>query len=225
MDNTIASITHYLGRDVEALNTVSHNVANMRTPGFRAERATGDFARALPGSGMALDMRDGALEHTGRTLDVALQGNGFFTVEADGATLLMRAGQLSLDSQGLLVDPAGHAVLGLAGPIVTSGANVHIRADGTVMQGDRIVDRLQLVDVAQPQLLQEIGDGLYAYTGQTEPWSGSLRTGALEQSNVDPGSEMVHLMELTRHAQSLQHAMEAYDQVLQAGINHIGENG
>jgi flagellar basal body rod protein FlgG len=225
MDNTIAGITRYLGYDVDALNVASQNVANLRTPGYRAQKLAPDFSGALAAPRVHLDMSNGALEQTGRPLDVALQGAGFFTVDAGGGTtLLMRAGQLGIDSQGRLVDPAGHPVLGQGGAItVTPSAT--IRADGAVVDGGRVVDRLHIVDVAQPGRLQDLGGGLYAYDGTVGDWNGTLRAGALEQSNVDPGNEMVRLMEITRHAQSLQHAMEAYDQVLQAGINHIGDNG
>jgi flagellar basal body rod protein FlgG len=224
MDTTIASITRYLGQDVDALNVASQNIANLRTPGYRAQKLAPDFSGALAGPQVRLDMSNGALEQTGRPLDVALQGPGFFTVDAGGRTLLMRAGQLGIDSQGQLVDPAGHPVLGQGGP-VTLGPSASIRADGSIVDGGRVVDRLRIVEVAQPDQLQDLGGGLYAYAGPVQEWNGTLHTRALEQSNVDPGNEMVRLMEITRHAQSLQHAMEAYDQVLQAGINHIGDNG
>lgn len=224
MDTTIASITRYLGQDVDALNVASQNIANLRTPGYRAQKLSPDFNGALVGQPVRLDLRNGALEQTGRPLDVALQGQGFFTVDAGGTTLLMRAGQLRIDSQGQLVDPAGHPVLGQGGPVML-GPSARIRADGSVVEGGRVVDRLHIVEPVQPEQLRDMGGGLYAYAGPLQDWSGTLRAGALEQSNVDPGSEMIRLMEITRHAQSLQHAMEAYDQVLQAGINHIGDNG
>ena len=224
MDTTIAGITRYLGQDVDALNVASQNIANLRTPGYRAQKLMPDFNDALAGPQVRLDMRNGALEQTGRPLDVALQGPGFFTVDAGGNTLLLRAGQLGIDSQGRLVDPAGHPVLGQGGPI-SLGPSATIRADGSVVDGGRVVDRLRIVEATQPDQLQDLGGGLYAYAGPVQDWNGTLRIGALEQSNVDPGDEMVRLMEITRHAQSLQHAMEAYDQVLQAGINHIGDNG
>jgi flagellar basal body rod protein FlgG len=224
MDSTIASITRYLGQDVEALNVASQNIANLRTPGYRAQKLMPDFSGTLAGVQVHLDMSDGALEQTGRPLDVALQGPGFFSVDVDGTTHLMRAGQLGINSEGQLVDPAGHEVLGQGGPI-TLGPTARIRADGSVIDAGRVVDRLRIVQVLHPEQLQDRGGGLYAYTGAVQDWDGALHVGTLEQSNVDPGSEMVRLMEITRHAQSLQHAMEAYDQVLQAGINHIGDNG
>lgn len=224
MDPTIAGITRALGRDIEMLDNASHNVANLRTPGYRARELAPDFAGALGTSQVRLDLTDGALEQTGRPLDVALGGRAFLTVEADGVTLLMRAGQLGIDGQGRLVDPTGRLVLGQGGPVELS-PGARIRPDGSILDAGRVVDHLRIVDVAQPERLQDLGDGFYAYTGDVQDWHGTLHVGALEQSNVDPAREMVRLMEITRHAQSLQHAMEAYDQTLQAGINHLGENG
>ncbi|WP_026107393.1 flagellar hook-basal body protein [Dyella ginsengisoli] len=225
MDATIASITRALGHDVDALNVTSQNVANLRTPGYRARQLLPDFsARLADAAPVSMSMADGPLEATGRSLDVALQGQAFLTVQVGGNTLLMRAGQLGVDASGQLVDPQGHPVLGQGGPIHVHGADASVGADGSVRDGGKVIDHLRIVDITQPELLQAAGDGLYAYAGDTADWNGTLHVGELEQSNVDPASEMVHLMTLTRHAQSLQHAMQAYDEVMQAGINHLGEN-
>lgn len=225
MDKTISLITRALGHDVDSLNVVSQNIANMRTPGYRAERLTQDFARGLAGSGLVLDTASGPLRETGRKLDVALQDGGFFVVQSDRGTFLSRNGAFEVNREGLLVDVAGHEVMGESGPIQLDGSNVTIRADGEVMQGGRSVDRLRIVVPQQPEQLRDAGSGLYLYQGSTAGWTGTLQIGALEQSNVDPGSEMVRLMEVTRHAQALQHAMHAYDEVLQDGISRLGKKG
>lgn len=225
MDTTIIGIARQLGYDVDALSVISQNVANMRTPGYRAERVTQDFGSAIPQARVALDTSDGALQQTGRSLDLALQGNGYFAVDVGGTPMLTRAGQFRVDADGRLVDAKGHVVLGEAGPIVVSASGARVMPDGEVRDGDRVVDRLRIVDVLQPGQLQEMDGGLYAYAGEVGAWTGAVHVGALEQANVDPGREMVRLMELTRHAQSLQHAMQAYDQALQTGITHLGENG
>lgn len=223
MDNTISLITRALGHDVESLNVVSQNIANMRTPGYRAERLTQDFSRGLSGTSVVLDTDSGPLQETGRKLDVALQDHGFFVVKSGDGTFLTRNGAFEVNRDGVLVDPAGHIVLGESGPIQLDGSDVTIRADGSVVQGGHTVDHLRIVTPSQPERLRNAGNGLYLYDGQTNVWSGNLQVGALEQANVDPGSEMVQLMEVTRHAQALQHAMHAYDEVLQDGISRLGK--
>lgn len=226
MDPTLAIISRTLDQDVEALNLISQNVANMQTPGYRAEHLRRDFAAGLSQNQVLLDLGDGALKRTGQPLDLALQGNAFFAVDlGNGQTALTRTGQLHLDPHGTLVDAAGHPVLGESGPITTSDHALKVLADGKVQDGSHTLDRLRIVVVKEPQKLRDIGSGLYAYEGMAGSWNGALQVGALEQANVDPGREMVHLMEVTRHAQSLQHALRAYDEAMQTGINHLGDNG
>jgi len=224
MSNVVTGIARYLATDVEALDVVSQNVANMRTPGYRAERVAPDFMPAGRGQSLSLDMADGSLAQTGKPLDVAIEGPGFFVVDVNGQEMLTRNGQFHLDSDKQLVDAGGRVVQGESGPIVLSGDNVHIGADGSVVDGDRTVDQLRIFAIDTPDALREAGDGLYTYAGTEADWSGQLHQGAVEQSNVDPGNEMVRLMEITRHAQSVQRAIQAYDQALQTGINHLGDN-
>jgi len=223
MDNTVAGIARALSQDVDALGLISQNVANMQTPGYLAQHLSRDFAANLSG-GTVLNLAEGSLKHTGQPLDLAVQGNAFFVVQAGGRTLLTRNGEFHVDGQDRLVNAAGYPVLGDAGPITVSGITARILSDGQIEDKGRIVDRLRVVTVSDPRNLVAEGDGLYGYAGTTTPWQGAVEVGALEQSNVDPGSEMVRLIEVTRHAQSLQHAMQAYDEALQTGINHLGDN-
>lgn len=226
MDPTLTAISRTLGQDVQSLNLISQNVANMQTPGFRAEHLTPNFAAGLQQDAVRLDLSNGALKRTGQPLDLAVQGDAFFAVDLGGGQMaLTRAGQFHVDAQGRLVNAGGHPVLGESGPITGSGGALKVLPDGDVKDGDRVIDRLRILVVTEPQKLRDVGGGLYAYDGAAAPWSGALQIGALEQANVDPGREMVHLMEVTRHAQSLQHALRAYDEVLQTGINHLGDNG
>ncbi|GAB3040385.1 flagellar basal-body rod protein FlgF [Oleiagrimonas citrea] len=225
MDSTLSGITRALSRDVEALDVVSQNISNMRTPGYRAEHITQDFAQRVAQARLQLDLSDGAIEQTGRQLDVALQGNGFFMVDAGGQSLLSRDGQLQVDANGILTDAAGHPVLGESGPIQTDGNPISIRSNGEIVQAGHVIDRIRMVGIGQPERLQGVGNGLYAYDGEIVDWNGMIHAGALEAANVKPGEEMIRLMQVTRHAQTLQHAAQAYDQVLQTGISQLGKQG
>jgi len=224
MSNIVAGIARFLSNDVDALDVVSQNVANMRTTGYRAERLKSDFKTDAMSATPSLNLADGSLRTTGHALDVAIQGPGFFVVDVNGQPMLTRNGQFHLDANQQLVDAAGHPVMGESGPITLAHSNVHIDATGQIVDGKDKVDSLRIVGVGTPDSLREMGDGLYAYSGAPGDWNGTLHQGALEQSNVDPGVEIVRLMALTRHAQSVQRAIQAYDQALQTGINHIGDN-
>lgn len=223
MSEALQAIGRSLSDDVRALAAISHNVANMNTPGFRGVRAVASFDQAA-GVQRSIDLRSGGLNTTARPFDLALQGSGFFTVERDGQVLLMRAGAFRVDSSGLLSTLAGDRVLGTAGPIALPEGEATFAADGTVRVGGREVAQLQLVDVADSRYLRPMGEGRFAFEGGLVPAKAQVVQGALERSNVEPGDEMLRLMETMRHAESVQRAMSMYDKVLDVGINKLGEN-
>jgi flagellar basal-body rod protein FlgF len=225
LSNIIPGIARYLSNDVDALDVLSQNVANMRTVGYRSENLAMDFKTGLLENTPTLDLADGSLSTTGHPLDLAIRGAGFFAVDVNGQVMLTRNGQFHIDADQQLVDAAGHPVMGQSGPITLNHANVHIDASGAITDGDDSVDTLRIVNVDKASALRDMGDGLYSYSGNDDgQFIGRVQQGALEQSNVDPGDEMVRLMALSRHAQSVQRAIQAYDAALQEGINHIGDN-
>lgn len=223
MDDTVHAIRRSLSADVQALTTISQNAANSHTAGYRSVRVTPDFATQA-GLRTALDERDGGLSQTARPLDLALRGTGFFVVERDGRTLLSRSGAFRTDSDGDLVTAAGARVMGQSGAIALPGGALRVDADGQLWVGTQDVGRLRIVDVADAAALREAGDGLYEYEGDLAPWSGSVVQGALERANVDAADEMLRMMETTRHVEAVRRAMSTYDQMMDAGINRLGDN-
>jgi flagellar basal-body rod protein FlgF len=224
MSNIVSAISRYLSNDVEALNVVSQNVANMGTAGYRTERLKPDFKTGMLDATPTLDLTDGSLNVTRNSLDLAIQGKGFFVVDVGGQQMLTRDGQFHIDADQQLVDASGHPVMGQSGPITLTQSGVHINAAGEITSGKDSIDTLRIVAVGTPGALRETGGGLYSYAGAEADFDGSIHQGALEKSNVDASTEMVRMMELTRHAQSVQRAIAAYDEAMQAGINHIGDN-
>lgn len=224
MSQFISAIARYLSSDLRALDTVSQNVANIGTTGYRTERLRTDFRTGMPDPDPVLDLADGSLDVTGKPLDLAIQGPGFFVVDVGGRAMLTRDGQFHLDASRQLVDAAGHPVLGQSGPITLVHDQVHVDAAGKIVDGNQAVDTLRIVAIGTPVGLREMGGGLYTYSGAETNWNGVIHQGALERSNVDAATEMVRLMELTRHAQSVQRAILAYDTAMQDGISHLGNN-
>lgn len=226
MTDTLEAISRSLANEVRTLGTISQNVANAHTPGYRALRTGPDFAD-VAGLRTVPDQRDGGLTQTGRPLDIALRGQGFLVVERDGQALLARSGALRLDQDGQLTTAQGEAVLGMGGPIVIpngAAAKVRVDADGRIWADDREVDQLRLVSATSPDGVTPLGAGTYTYTGELQPWQGSVVQGALERANVDAADEMLRLMETTRHIDSVRRAISTYDQMLDRGINNLGNN-
>ena len=198
----------------------NHNLANASTTGFHADMAAFQ-ARQVTGSGFAsrvyattsttgIDQSSGTMQTTGRDLDVAIQGNGFLTVQgADGREAYTRAGNLRVDPSGQLLTATGQIVMGDGGPIsVPPNTSLLLGGDGTlsvIPQGSgpetkAVVGRLKMVDPPADQLARG-SDGLFRLKDGTDaPSSATVRleSGVLESSNVNVADAMVHMIELAR---------------------------
>jgi flagellar basal-body rod protein FlgG len=223
MPDTLQAISRALSSDVQTLSTISQNVANLSTPGYRGVRAMPSFSEQA-GLRTAIDQQDGGLAQTSRSLDLALRGPGFFVVERDGKMLLTRSGSFQVDAEGFLATPGGDRVQGVSGAIALPAGDVRADARGELWSGSQSVGLLQIVAVADAARLRPVGAGAYLYEGAQVEWNGSGMQGALERSNVDPADETIRLMETTRHAESVQRAISIYDRAMDVGINRLGDN-
>jgi len=205
---------------LEQQASVSHNLANVSTTGFRAEM---NAFRAVPvqGEGGATrtfvvdsttgaDFAPGAIQNTGRDLDVAVQGKGWIAVQAaDGTEAYTRAGNLRLSPNNELVTASGNAVLGDGGPVaIPSDTRVTIGGDGTVstvptdnrVSQNSTVGRIKLVNPPEGEL-ERGGDGLFRLrSGGASPIDDTVRlvSGAVESSNVNAVECMVSMITLSR---------------------------
>ncbi len=199
---------------------VSNNLANADTSGFRADISV--FQQApITGKGMqtrtqvasgssGVDFTPGAVQATGRPLDVALPGKGFLAVQAaDGNEAYTRSGSLQIAADGTLVTSTGLAVLGDGGPIsVPPDTTVSIAADGTVsgistappFTAPTPLGQIKLVNPATNNLAKG-ADGLFrtkdGSDAAVDP-TVSLTSGALESSNVNTAEVMVSMIDLAR---------------------------
>lgn len=199
---------------------VTHNLANVATHGFRQEL---NVFRALPvvGEGAKTrafvlettprtDFTQGALQQTGRPLDVALRGPGWIAVQgADGREAYTRMGHLQLSQNGILQTTNGLSVLGDAGPItVPPEQDILIGKDGTVssipvgqnLNAVAVVGRIKLANPPETDLVRG-DDGLFRQkNGQPAPADAgvTLVAGALESSNVNPAEALVNMVSLAR---------------------------
>lgn len=199
----------------------ANNLANVNTTGFRAELAT--FASVpvngpgypsrvyAQGQGLGANFATGSLLTTGRDLDVAVHGDGYFAVLApDGTEAYTRAGDLHVNNAGQLINGGGHLVLGSGGPLaVPPNEKLEIGADGTISirpvgqdaTALATVDRIKLVKAPQSGLLRG-DDGLFRTSdGQGLPADATVQvvSGTLESSNVNAVEAMVNMISLSRH--------------------------
>jgi flagellar basal-body rod protein FlgF len=194
---------------------LAHNLANVSTPGFRAELTA---FRAVPVQGSGASTRvyalestpgynaePGAVQATGRNLDVAMKGNAWLAVQGlDGSEAYTRGGALDLNNEGLLVTKTGLAVLGDGGPItIPANAQVQIAPDGTVSAAvgnarPQTVGKLKLVTPETP--LQRGEDGLFRGADGdlgADP-NARVQDSALEGSNVSPVETMIAMIAAAR---------------------------
>jgi flagellar basal-body rod protein FlgF len=208
--------------------TISRNMANALTPGYRAQRAFAtelvpeqlDLSRtAAPTS--TTDFTAGKLMKTGNPFDLAIQGDGFFTLRAGEQTFYTRSGQFSVDKDGLLVTSEGWVLQGSNGAIQVPVGKIEVAGDGTVVANGSPVARLAIVRFTNVSQLHAIGGASFeAPAGAALPISDpNIAQGMLESSNVTNGTEMVELMAALRRAEGGQRVVQLYDDLMNKAIS------
>jgi flagellar basal-body rod protein FlgF len=189
---------------------ITHNLANSSTNGFKRVRTT--FHQALDEAGASvvtpesrIDFTQGPLADTGRPLDVAISGRGFFMLETPQGPLYTRNGCFTTNKQGNLVDSQGRLVAGDSGPIVApSGVSVSqlsVGPDGAVRAAGQQIGRLRVVDFDdRAALVSEGASGFRAGAGMAPKTAAkfTISQGHLEGSNVNVTEELVSLITATR---------------------------
>lgn len=246
MSGTMSVIEATMRADAEAVRVIGHNIASSQVAGYRRQvpvssisstfaAATDEATLGMQASDMrapvmhvATDLRAGALQSTGRALDVALEGSGFFVLQGPAGPLLTRRGDLQVSAEGTLIAATGEPILGGQGPIDVGIGVPVIDADGTIRLSGEIVDRLRVVQVTNEEGLQYLGNGLFSVSddaGVVAQEQASLRQGFLESSNISPVGEMVQLMEAMRRFESAQRFARGYDQMMEKAISELGKVG
>ncbi|GAC20856.1 flagellar basal body rod protein FlgF [Paraglaciecola arctica] len=209
-------------QDLLGAGVRANNLANAQTTGFKSQL---EQARAMPAFGEGLPTRvfsmtenvtnnyeGGAMIQTGRELDLAIQGDGWFSVlDAQGNEAYSRNGSFELGPDGALKDTHGNTIIGDFGPIYLPVplSNVNIANDGTLSvqpQGapETVLEEVGRLKFVNPNVrdMERGTDGLFRLKSgelaQEDPQV-SIRTGMLEGSNVNPVEEMVNMINLQRH--------------------------
>jgi flagellar basal body rod protein FlgG len=225
-------------------DVTADNLANINTPGFKGnklfyrmmtENLNGqEIKKAVPMSQVNMDQ--GILEPTGNELDVAINGDGFFKVQDGDQEYLTRDGRFSLNSDGILVNSSGAQVMGESGPIQLSelfqsnnesgGANqLEISKDGTILINGNPQDKLQIVKVDDPTVLERQGSTYFTVKDEIElsdEGIGLVMQGYFEKGNVEPLAEMVDMMRNMQMFESQQRALKTTDDMLSQVTSRLG---
>ena len=224
-------------------DVLANNLANVSTVGFRAELAA---FRAVPVQGSGASTRvyalestvganhqPGAVQATGRSLDVAMKGNAWLAVQGlDGSEAYTRAGALDVNAEGLLISKNGLTVLGDGGPInVPANSEVSIAADGTVSARgangrSSSVGRLKLVTPETPAALTRGPDGLFrAESDLSADTTARVQDGALEGSNVSVVETMVAMIAAARQFEQQMKLLQTAERQEQVAAKLLSANG
>ena len=226
------------------IDTLANNIANLSTTGFKRSRI--DFADAvytalqnpaLPADGQIdnlqfgqgvlaqaakTDRSAGSLEMTGRSLDLALIGDGYFTIEAGGQPAYTRDGTFSQsirDGRSWLVTSQGDYVLDRAGQRISSEQSLEqatVDQAGRLLVDGTVVAELGLADFTNPASLEAIGQNAFrasAATGEPIVATATVRQGSLEGSNVSLADEMASLIESQRAYALMSRAISMADEM------------
>ena len=205
---------------LDELDRLANDIANVGTAGYKAER-TGQrnaprpvFDDALETAidastgGRRLDASAGAIEPTGRNMDLAIEGNGFLVVDTAAGVRYTRNGHLNRADNGSLMTADGAVVRGVDGPITVGTGAITIEGDGTVYSDGAAVGRLAVVQFADPgALVRESGALLRGEETPTAVAAPTVRTGSLEQANVSIVDRVAELTSVNRSFQALQKAV------------------
>jgi flagellar basal-body rod protein FlgF len=200
----------------------ANNLANLNTTAFKSDFAT---ARSMPvfyGEGLptrafsmterpATNLAHGALQQTGRDLDIAVEGDGFLTVQAaDGQEAYTRAGNLFIDNLGVLRTGSGLPVIGNNGPVaIPPNSKIEFANDGTIaiiaagqgVDAPVTIDRIKLVNPSS-DTLSKMEDGLFRQLDNNEILAPDANvriiSGFLEASNVNAVNELTNMLTLAR---------------------------
>jgi flagellar basal-body rod protein FlgF len=219
------------------MDVVANNLANLSTPAFKGEEMLFSQYVVKPQGNQQLafvqdistvrDMREGPLTKTGNSLDLALQGDGFFAVQTPLGTRFTRNGHFQLDAQGQIVTSQGYALLSDGGQPITvpTDANrISIGPDGTISTGRGSIGKVQPVTFAQPQTVTPAANGFYVTDQDPQPARGTkVVQGMIEESNVNSVLELTRLLEVTRANGSIKSFLDEETTRQRNAIDRLGK--
>jgi flagellar basal-body rod protein FlgF len=245
MDITTSLATSRLVAQQRAMDITANNIANANTPGYRTERVQfsdwidnkSDTAAAPGGRGVTYtqdratyrESQAGSLTHTANPFDLALTGDGYFTVNTRNGPRLTRDGRFGPMPDGTLADSDGNAVLDVNGRpirIAPTDTQFSIAGDGTVSTETGQVGKIGVVRPTDPMKLQAEGATHFLSGSATTPVTApGIVQGAIEGSNVQPVLEVTRMMDTERQFQFVTQFIQAEGDRQQQTIDKLLPTG
>lgn len=248
--------TAYTGmvNEQKRLDVISNNLANADTVGYKTERVAnqafddmltmkirdnsvgyqnqeiGSMSLGVKIGEVYTDYGQGSYVETGNTFDLAIDGDGFFTMRCptgsgESVTRYTRNGCFKMTQDGYVVDANGNHLQGQNGDIqVPVDATITVDKTGAVYANDAYVDTITLTDFEDYDYIEKYGDNMYQTVdgATTKAAAAGIDQGYTEQSNVNVVSEMVDMITVTRAYEAGQKVMQTVDNMLEASCNSIG---
>ena len=220
------------------LDTIANNLANMNTAGYRADgvkfesilSSAGSDSVAFESAGETyISRKAGPVNFTGNSLDVAVDGDGWFGLQTPDGTVYSRDGRFHLNDVGELQSVRGYAVLDAGGSAITvdpSAGPVEISADGAISQNGKQVGAVGLFLLPETAKLSRYDNSGVVPDQPAQPaedlTTNGVRQGYIEGANVNPILEMTKLIEVSRAFDNAVAAMQQSDSTAEDAIKTLG---
>lgn len=226
------------------VSTIGNNIANSNTAGYKKDEVIlktfgeemnyrlsdgemieiGGASSGIVSDEVYTQFEQGNIEMTQNPFDLALQGEGFFSVQlSDGSKGYTRNGQFKLNQEGYLTDLQGNLVLTDSGPLQLENSSIRVTSSGEVFSGDDSVGNLELSKPTDPTTLEKYGESIYIPKDDAEMTQADaiVKQGYIEGSNVDMIKEMADLIENSRAFQSCSQIIKMMDRIMERSVNDI----
>lgn len=228
---------------IKKQEVTANNLANASTPGYKKDKV---FSKELSQAEKKIlgnqqnwvepmtnqvytNFTPGSFDKTGNDTDLAIDGDGFFTLQLqDGSRALTRNGAFRVNQDGLLEIPGGALVVGDGGPIEVGSGKVEVSANGIVQSNGATVGTITPVTVADYDQLEKVGGALFVVPDEVElipVQHSTIQQGYLEASNVDIVREMIEMIISYRNYEADSKSIQTQDRRLDHLFNRVASEG
>jgi len=235
MQYDVTDVGRAAARKLTQLDFVANNIANASTSGFKAEhlyyamkgKQINEGVIAELGNTVAkMDLSQGTLRVTGNAFDLAIEGDGFFTVQTRQGNAYTRDGSFVLNQNKELVTQTGDFVMGDSGKIVIDAIAVNIDKDGTIYVDESPVGKIRISAFTNPYSLTRSTNGRFVDDGKAGlkvAENYSIAGAHVEMSNVNAVREMTDMMEIQRTFETYQKVILTLQDMDKISTNRIGK--